>query len=57
MPTYQFECKSCKTTVSVNNSLTEGIKIPICFKCEEEMARVFTAPGVSFKGNGWGSDR
>lgn len=59
MPTYQFKCKNCEANASVAVPITESdeIKAPKCFPCDKLMERIFSAPGLSFKGNGWGSDR
>ena len=57
MPTYYFECSKCKASVSVNNPISDNVKVPVCYGCELEMVRQFTAPAVSFKGIGWGKDR
>lgn len=57
MPTYYFECSKCKASVSVNNPISDEVKVPVCYGCELEMVRQFSAPAVSFKGTGWGKDR
>lgn len=57
MPTYKFECPVCKSTASVTNPISEGVKTPKCLSCNIDMQRQFDAPSVTFKGTGWGSDR
>ena len=57
MATYYFECPECKATASVSNPISETINVPKCLSCNVDMERQFTAPSVTFKGTGWGSDR
>jgi putative FmdB family regulatory protein len=57
MPTYNYVCEVCKSTASVTVSITEEPSTPKCLACSVDMSRIFSAPGLSFKGSGWGSDR
>jgi putative FmdB family regulatory protein len=59
MPTYQFKCEVCDVSASVTIPLSENGdgKTPKCLECDVDMVRIFSAPAVSFKGSGWGSDR
>jgi putative FmdB family regulatory protein len=57
MPTYQYKCETCKQTVSQVVAVSEERKTPECLDCKKEMIRVFSAPSLTFKGSGWGSDR
>jgi putative FmdB family regulatory protein len=57
MATYEYKCEVCNSIVSVTNPISEEIKIPKCLACKKDMVRIFNAPGLSFKGIGWGSDR
>ena len=52
MPTYEYECKSCKRAVEV----THGINDPApatCANCGGELRRIFYPPGLVFKGTGF----
>jgi putative FmdB family regulatory protein len=51
MPIYEFECTVCKIRVEVDKALHEE-RSASC--CGQPMTRLFTPPGVSFKGTGWG---
>ncbi len=53
MPTYEYSCKECGTYGSVYRTYKEDDSGMNCPRCKVEMIRVFTAPGISFKGNGW----
>lgn len=53
MPTYDYECKSCKAVYE----LRQGFDAPTTHKCEEcgkgTAKRVLRVPSVVFKGSGW----
>lgn len=56
MPTYDFYCKSCDANtkiVSTMKGLKEGYT---CAHCNTKLVRIFSAPGVSFKGEGFASN-
>jgi putative FmdB family regulatory protein len=53
MPNYEYSCKECGTYGSVYRTYKEDDSGLDCPKCKTAMARIFTAPGISFKGNGW----
>jgi len=57
MPTYQYKCETCEATVSHVVMISEERKLPECLSCDKDMVRVFSAPSLTFKGSGWGSDR
>jgi len=57
MPTYQYTCETCEQTVSQVVAISEESKTPKCLKCNKDMTRIFSAPSLTFKGSGWGSDR
>jgi len=57
MPTYQYKCETCESTVSHVMTVSEERKMPECLPCKKDMVRVFSAPSLTFKGSGWGSDR
>ena len=53
MPTYEYECKSCKAVYE----LRQGFDAETTHKCEEcgkgTAKRVLRVPSVVFKGSGW----
>jgi putative FmdB family regulatory protein len=55
MPTYEFACDQCHTTARLQASMHTTTNTPRCRTCDQLMRRIYTAPGVTFKGNGWGS--
>jgi putative FmdB family regulatory protein len=57
MPTYHYKCETCEATVTQVVSISQESKTPECLGCRKDMARVFSAPALTFKGSGWGSDR
>ena len=53
MPTYGYECKSCKHTFDAFQSITEE-PLKTCPKCCKEIRRLINGGmGVIFKGNGF----
>jgi putative FmdB family regulatory protein len=53
MPTYEFKCEECFTTGTVTASFTDTASME-CPKCSRAMERVYSAPGLIFRGGGWG---
>jgi putative FmdB family regulatory protein len=53
MPNYEYSCKECGTYGSVYRTYKEDDSGLDCPKCKTAMARIFTAPSISFKGDGW----
>ena len=53
MPTYEYECVSCNIRYEVERAMSDTSE-PIC--CSYPMRQVYHAPGLSFKGTGWGKD-
>jgi len=51
MPTYEFECIGCAIRMEIERPITES-GAPKC--CGFDMRQVYYAPGIEFKGNGWG---
>ena len=54
MPTYEYSCKECGTHGSIHSSFNEDVPTMQCPKCKLDMSRLYSAPGLVFKGNGWG---
>lgn len=57
MPTYDFKCIDCATTFNVVQGINAKAPHPKCAHCKKPMTRIYSAPPVTFKGNGWGKDR
>ena len=53
MPTYEYECISCNIRYDLIQPMGEN-SVPLC--CGLVMRQVYSAPGISFKGTGWGKD-
>ena len=53
MPIYEYECISCNIRYELEQKMAEHT-IPYC--CNLLMRQVYHAPGLSFKGTGWGKD-
>lgn len=56
MPNYDYGCKTCEQTVTVNRSITELEFKPECIKCNAFMIRVYDAPAVTFNSPGFYSN-
>jgi putative FmdB family regulatory protein len=53
MPTYGYECKSCKHTFDIFQSMKDE-PLKTCPKCGKELRRLINGGGaVIFKGNGF----
>ncbi len=52
MPLYDYRCKSCQETTEVRHGFGETFAGP-CPACGGEVARVFNAAGIVFKGSGF----
>ena len=53
MPTYGYECKSCKHTFDVFQSIKDE-PLKICPKCGKELRRLINGGGaIIFKGKGF----
>jgi putative FmdB family regulatory protein len=55
MPTYAYECDTCKESIVIVRSITDSEKIPVCIGCGKAMQRDYKVTAVTFKGNGWGA--
>ncbi len=58
MPSYDYECDACQVTFEIQHPMEETMDYFGCLNeedgCPGILKRVFTAPAVSFKGQGWG---
>lgn len=55
MALYDYKCRKCDEIVTVNHAVNDSPEI-ICGECGSKRVKVFSAPGVEFKGSGWGKD-
>jgi putative FmdB family regulatory protein len=55
MPLYEYSCAECGTYGSTSSSYVDNLPIMECPKCMTIMNRLYSAPGIVFKGTGWGS--
>jgi putative FmdB family regulatory protein len=53
MPTYEYSCNECGTHGSTHTSFAEDVPVMRCPKCQVMMSRIYSAPGLIFKGSGW----
>jgi len=54
MPTYEFKCDKCESSVDLNIPFHAAESVPVCTTCGGSMRKSFTSPAVQFKGGGWG---
>lgn len=54
MPTYEYSCRECGTYGSVHRSFADDDAGMECPKCKILMNRLYSAPALVFKGDGWG---
>jgi putative FmdB family regulatory protein len=53
MPTYEFHCESCEAYGTGEFSIHEDAQMR-CPRCHTLMSKIYSAPGLIFKGSGWG---
>jgi putative FmdB family regulatory protein len=52
MPKYDYKCNACGGQQELERSIHAEADSPVC--CNQNMERMFSVPGVQFKGGGWG---
>jgi putative FmdB family regulatory protein len=55
MPIYNYECKLCDIVYEFTASMTDSTE-RVCAECGDPLKKVFSAPVINFKGDGWGKD-
>jgi putative FmdB family regulatory protein len=55
MPTYLYECSSCKKKKELFQKISEK-EAPACDKCGEIMTQTLGKCNFVLKGKGWGKD-
>jgi putative FmdB family regulatory protein len=53
MPIYQYLCKTCNLIVVEHREVDNRDDETMCDNCNVAMKRLFSSPGVSFKGSGF----
>lgn len=53
MAHYDYKCPECHVIHTVEHSVNEEPTIT-CKLCKQPMRKVYYAPGINFKGDGWG---
>ena len=53
MPTYQYLCRECETTISEVRGISEPEPTHMCEKCGSKMNKVFNVGAITFKGSGF----
>ncbi len=48
MPNYDFKCESCGVSIMIDSN-----EAPPCGYCYKVMTRIWTVPGIQFKGSGF----
>lgn len=54
MPGYEYYCENCGNRITIMRSFDEKEEVYDCPECETTLTRLWTAPGLHFKGGGWG---
>jgi putative FmdB family regulatory protein len=52
LPLYEYQCRACRKTADVRHGFKETFEGK-CEECGGEMARVYSAAGIVFKGSGF----
>ena len=52
MPTYEYQCLSCRQHFERKQSFTDE-PVKVCPSCGGEVRKVLHPPGIVFKGSGW----
>jgi putative FmdB family regulatory protein len=54
MATYDYKCPKCQVILEIAHPINEKPELK-CETCQSVLNKVYSAPSVTFKGNGWGS--
>lgn len=52
MPTHEYACKDCGQHLEVVQKFSDDA-LTVCPNCQGNLRKVFSAPGISFKGSGF----
>lgn len=53
MPTYEYGCQDCKTSIEVVRGFNDEEVVPPCNSCGFKMVRTYGSFGIQFKGSGF----
>ena len=53
MPTYEYACKGCETTLLEKRSIHDPSPTHLCEKCGQVMNQIIGSLGIQFKGSGF----
>lgn len=53
MPTYEYVCRECETSLTEIRSIHDPSPVHICEKCGNRMNQVVSLGGIQFKGSGF----
>lgn len=52
MPIYEYRCRDCGESLEVRQAFTDGA-LTECPNCSGSLRKLFSTPGISFKGSGF----
>jgi putative FmdB family regulatory protein len=52
---YEYKCSDCQHIRELEYPMGVTAKIPRCPECDGQLLRLFSAPPIHFKGEGWAS--
>ena len=55
MPMYEYRCPLCNTQMELELSMDHDLVR--CTDCGAQANRIYSVPGLIFKGTGWGKDK
>lgn len=53
MPTYQYVCRECETSLTEVRPISDPAPIHMCEKCGNRMNQVYNLGAVTFNGSGF----
>lgn len=53
MAIYEYKCKSCDASVTINRGIADKEEVPVCSACNLSFIRVYSSIGVTFNGGGF----
>jgi len=56
MPSYDYACKTCESTITIVNAIQNKRPTPKCLACQVDMVREYGVVAVTFKGLGFASN-
>lgn len=53
---YEYECPGDGNVITIERSMIDEEQEYDCPECGTTLRRVYNAPGIQFKGDGWGGN-